>query len=127
MPRSLRRRGAADSTGFWPLCCSDRSPRFSSLSWIGCRGRRRAEELADSKLTPFCTTFRWSTDSHEHNLMYTKTLFAGWADIDFNAHMKNTAYLDKTADVRHMYMAENGFAVEEFLRLGIGPVVMKDE
>jgi acyl-CoA thioester hydrolase len=59
--------------------------------------------------------------------VYTKKLYAGWADMDFNAHMKNTAYLDKTADVRQMYLIEHGFPVEEFLRLRIGPVVMKDE
>jgi len=59
--------------------------------------------------------------------MYTKTLYAGWADMDFNSHMKNTAYLDKAADVRQMFLIENGFPVEEFLRLRIGPVVMKDE
>jgi acyl-CoA thioester hydrolase len=59
--------------------------------------------------------------------MYTKTLYAGWADMDFNAHMKNTAYLDKSADVRQMFLIENGFPVQEFSRLRIGPVVMKDE
>ena len=59
--------------------------------------------------------------------MYTKTLRAGWSDMDFNSHMKNTAYLDKTADVRQMFLAEHGFPVEEFSRLRIGPVVMKDE
>jgi len=59
--------------------------------------------------------------------MYTKTLYAGWADMDFNSHMKNTAYLDKAADVRQMFLIENGFPVDEFLRLKIGPVVMKDE
>lgn len=59
--------------------------------------------------------------------MYSKELYAGWADMDFNAHMKNTAYLDKAADVRQMYLIENGFSVEEFTRLRIGPVVMKDE
>ncbi|MCL4215279.1 MAG: acyl-CoA thioesterase [Gemmatimonadales bacterium] len=59
--------------------------------------------------------------------MYEKTLYAGWADMDFNSHMKNTAYLDKTADVRQMFLAENGFPIEEFLRLRIGPVVMRDE
>ena len=59
--------------------------------------------------------------------MYTKTLYAGWADMDFNSHMKNTAYLDKTADVRQMFLIEHGFPMEEFTRLRIGPVVMKDE
>ena len=59
--------------------------------------------------------------------MYTKKLYAGWADMDFNSHMKNTAYLDKTADVRQMFLIEHGFPMEEFLRLRFGPVVMKDE
>jgi acyl-CoA thioester hydrolase len=59
--------------------------------------------------------------------MYSKVLYAGWADMDFNAHMKNTAYLDKAADVRQMFLIEHGFPVEEFVRLRIGPVVMKDE
>lgn len=58
---------------------------------------------------------------------YARTLYAGWADMDFNSHMKNTAYLDKAADVRQMYLIENGFPIDEFLRLRIGPVVMKDE
>lgn len=62
----------------------------------------------------------------EHRL-YEKTLYAGWADMDFNSHMKNTAYLDKAADVRQMFLAEHGFPIEEFLRLRIGPVVRKDE
>ena len=59
--------------------------------------------------------------------MYTKKLYAGWADMDFNSHMKNTAYLDKTADVRQMFLIEHGFPMEEFLRLRVGPVVMRDE
>jgi acyl-CoA thioester hydrolase len=29
--------------------------------------------------------------------MYEKKLLAGWGDMDFNAHMRNTAYLDKSA------------------------------
>lgn len=59
--------------------------------------------------------------------MYAKTLYAGWADMDFNSHMKNTAYLDKAADVRQMFLIEHGFPMEEFLRLRIGPVVRRDE
>jgi len=59
--------------------------------------------------------------------VYSKKLYAGWADMDFNSHMKNTAYLDKAADVRQMFLIEHGFPVDEFLRLRIGPVVMKDE
>ncbi len=59
--------------------------------------------------------------------MYSKTLFAGWGDMDFNAHMRNTAFLDKAADVRMMFFAENGFPMSEFSKLRLGPVIMKDE
>jgi acyl-CoA thioester hydrolase len=59
--------------------------------------------------------------------MYEKTFVAGWGDMDFNSHMCNTAYLDKSADVRMMYFSEHGFPMAEFMRLRIGPVIMKDE
>jgi len=59
--------------------------------------------------------------------MYSRNMYAGWGDMDSNSHMKNTAYLDKSADVRMMYFADNGFSTSEFARLRIGPVVMKDE
>lgn len=59
--------------------------------------------------------------------MYERTLMAGWGDMDFNSHMRNTAYLDKSADLRMMYFADRGFPMSEFMRLKIGPVVMKDE
>ena len=52
---------------------------------------------------------------------------AGWRDMDYNSHMANTAYLDRAADVRMMYFAENGFTVADMLRMKIGPVIMKDE
>ncbi len=59
--------------------------------------------------------------------MYVKQLMAGWGDMDFNAHMRNTAYLDKSGDVRMMFFSDNGFPAQEFARLKFGPVVMKDE
>jgi acyl-CoA thioester hydrolase len=59
--------------------------------------------------------------------MYRQRLFASWGDMDFNSHMRNTAYLDKVADVRLMFFAEHGFPTREFARQGLGPVVMKDE
>ena len=58
---------------------------------------------------------------------YEKVLTAGWRDMDYNSHMANTAYLDRSADVRMMYFAENGFTAEDMLRMRIGPVIMKDE
>ena len=59
--------------------------------------------------------------------MFERKLFAGWGDIDSNSHMKNTAYLDKSGDVRMMFFSENGFSMKDFVSMRIGPVVMKDE
>lgn len=59
--------------------------------------------------------------------MFERQLYAGWGDMDFNSHMRNTAFLDKSADVRMMFFAENGFPVEEFHRQRFGPVIRKDE
>lgn len=59
--------------------------------------------------------------------MFERKLYAGWGDMDFNSHMRNTAFLDKAADVRMMYFAAHGFAIEEFHRLRIGPVIRRDE
>jgi acyl-CoA thioester hydrolase len=51
---------------------------------------------------------------------------AGWGDMDFNGHMRNTAYLDKAADARLAFFAANGFPMREFQRQGFGPVVQRD-
>lgn len=59
--------------------------------------------------------------------MFTRTFVAGWGDMDFNSHMRNTAFLDRAADVRMMYFADNDFPVEEFMRRMIGPVIRSDE
>jgi len=58
---------------------------------------------------------------------FTRTFHVRWGDMDFNAHMKNTAYLDLAPDVRMMFFAEHGFSMKEFERLRIGPVILRDE
>jgi len=59
--------------------------------------------------------------------MYARSFVAGWGDMDFNSHMRNTAFLDRAADVRMMFFADNGFPMAEFVARRLGPVVMKDE
>lgn len=59
--------------------------------------------------------------------MFERRFAAGWGDMDFNAHMRNTAFLDRSGDVRMMFFAENGFPMDEFMRRKLGPVIMKDE
>jgi len=59
--------------------------------------------------------------------MFERRMIAGWGDMDFNAHMRNTAFLDKSADVRMLFFAANGFSMDEFIQLKLGPVITKDE
>lgn len=55
------------------------------------------------------------------------TIQAGWGDMDFNAHMANTAYMNHAVNARMRFFDENGLPMKELLRLRIGPVVFKDE
>lgn len=71
----------------------------------------------------------WSAQAPnwQGDVVFERIMAAGWGDMDFNSHMRNTAYLDKCADVRMMFFAEHGFPMAEFARLRIGPVVFRDE
>jgi acyl-CoA thioester hydrolase len=57
----------------------------------------------------------------------TRRFLAGWSDMDWNSHMANTAYLNKVVDARVLALGDMGFPMEEFLRLRLGVVIMKDE
>ena len=59
--------------------------------------------------------------------IFARTMYVGWGDLDSNAHMANTAYLDKAVDVRMMFFQTHGFTMREFERLRLGPVVLRDE
>ncbi len=58
---------------------------------------------------------------------FSVTFQVGWGDLDANAHMRNTAYLDHSADARMMFFASRGFSMREFERLRFGPVIRRDE
>lgn len=51
----------------------------------------------------------------------------GWAHVDFNQHMGNSAYLDLATDTRLMFFESRGVPLSELLRRQIGPVVLRDE
>jgi acyl-CoA thioester hydrolase len=57
---------------------------------------------------------------------YVRTIWARWGDMDFNGHMRNTAYLDASGDLRVRYFADHGFTAREFERLQVGPVILRD-
>ena len=58
---------------------------------------------------------------------FETTLAVGWADLDQNGHMRNSAFLEKSVDVRMLFFVARGFDVAEFARLKLGPVVRSDE
>ena len=61
------------------------------------------------------------------NNHFKHTFVAGWADMDWNRHMANTAYLDKAVDARVLALGRLGLTLDVFLRHGVGVVVMADE
>jgi len=53
--------------------------------------------------------------------------FARWSDMDQNAHLANSAFLDIAVDARMSWFRDCGFEPGEFARRKIGPVVRRDE
>ena len=51
----------------------------------------------------------------------------GWAQMDANGHMRNTAFIDFAVDVRLMYLTASGFGPAEMVRHAVGPVVRRDD
>jgi acyl-CoA thioester hydrolase len=51
----------------------------------------------------------------------------GWSDLDGNAHMGNSAYLDQVSNTRMLFFARHGFSIERFASEKFGPVVVRDE
>ena len=58
---------------------------------------------------------------------FAVTFRVGWSQIDANAHMRNTAFLELCVDARLMYFETHGFPAREFERLRVGPVIFRDE
>lgn len=58
--------------------------------------------------------------------IFEKHFEAGWAAMDFNGHMGNTAYLNYAVDTRMAYFISCGFPVSEFQRQQFGPVIRSD-
>lgn len=63
----------------------------------------------------------------EERQLQSMTLLVGWADLDANGHMANTAYLNMAVDTRLKFFADAGFPVTKFMQMGIGPIALKDE
>lgn len=51
---------------------------------------------------------------------------ARWADMDFNQHMRNAAYLGCGEETRLRYLELNGWTMAEFSRRRLGPITVED-
>lgn len=59
--------------------------------------------------------------------MYQKKITATWAQMDANAHLKNTAYSEFATHTRLSFFAENGFPPKNLAKLQVGPVILREE
>src|SRR5690242_3571568 len=58
---------------------------------------------------------------------YVEQYEARWADMDFNQHMCNAAFLGCAEETRMRYLASSGFPMSELERMRLGPVVIEDK
>ncbi|MEW5848586.1 MAG: thioesterase family protein [Myxococcota bacterium] len=52
---------------------------------------------------------------------------ARWADMDFNQHMRNAAFLGVAEETRMRFLEAHGFGMAEFQKRQLGPVVLEDK
>lgn len=60
-------------------------------------------------------------------MAFEQTFAVGWAHLDANGHMANTAFMALAVETRFLYFHSRGFTPAEFRAAGIGPVVRRDE
>src|SRR5579871_6548166 len=51
----------------------------------------------------------------------------GWRDLDGNAHMGNSSYLDHASNTRMAFFLRKGFTLARFESEKFGPVILRDE
>ena len=58
--------------------------------------------------------------------MFSRSYEVIWADLDANAHMRHTAYMDYAAQVRLAWLQEMGFSIERLAAAGVGPILFSE-
>ena len=57
---------------------------------------------------------------------YVQEYRARWADMDFNQHMRNAAYLGVAEETRLRFLESGGWPMPELYRRRLGPVAVED-
>lgn len=53
---------------------------------------------------------------------YSLTYNIRWSDLDANGHVRYSAYIDATADLRYRFFSEHGFPPKEFEKRKLGAI-----
>jgi len=59
--------------------------------------------------------------------MFSQKFTVRWSDLDANAHMRNTAYIEYAMQVRFAFFQANGYSTEAFSQQRFGPVIFREE
>jgi acyl-CoA thioester hydrolase len=57
---------------------------------------------------------------------FSESYRARWADMDFNQHMRNAAFLGCAEETRMRFLDSRGFGMAEFQKQQFAPVVLED-
>ena len=60
-------------------------------------------------------------------IYFERRLQVGWSDLDANAHMANSSYLDHASNTRMLFFNQNGFTMSRFASEKFGPAIVRDE
>jgi acyl-CoA thioester hydrolase len=60
------------------------------------------------------------------NERFVQEYRARWADMDFNQHMRNSAFLGCSEETRMRFLDAHGWTMAEFMKRRLGPVVLED-
>lgn len=58
---------------------------------------------------------------------FEKEIEVRWADVDQNRHVRHSAYYDYGAFARIKFLESIGFGAKEMEKIGIGPILFKEE
>jgi acyl-CoA thioester hydrolase len=60
-------------------------------------------------------------------MYYLKEFEIKWADLDPNRHARHSIFTDYATHVRFTFLTENGFGMDDFQSLNIGPVIFSEQ
>ncbi len=58
---------------------------------------------------------------------FSKLFETRWSDFDANHHMRHTVYNDCAAQLRLDLLVQNGFDMKTLSKIGLGPVLLREE